>query len=126
MYCSETAHTPMILRQNLGDQIIPRLHTGMSRPEIDEAIGELKKYLVEEHTMTIQSEKDVYVRYGSRYFPKNLFDTVKVGRRFTSMAYWTNYAGKNLGTLELFFDEKTQRLQGRVNTLPIYARSVFT
>lgn len=113
------------LRQNLGDQIIPRLSIGMNSTEIDDAIAEFKKYIVRESAMTIKSERDIFRRYSDNYFPKELLMSMEVGTSFKSVVYWTNYAGRDLGTLDLFFDEKTQKLRGWINTESLYSHERF-
>ena len=103
-------------RQNLGDMIAARLHVGMTHNEVDAAISDLKKYLFEDGNKTVKSEQYLYSLYGDNYYPKDVLKVVEVGTPYRLLAYWTNYAGRDAGTLLLFFDKDTQRLRGWVNT----------
>ncbi|MES2364652.1 MAG: hypothetical protein V4563_02030 [Pseudomonadota bacterium] len=111
--------------QNLGDMIVARLHVGMTHNEVDAAIGDLKKYLFEDGNKTVKSEQDLYSLYGDNYYPKDMLKVVEVGTPYRLLAYWTNYAGRDAGTLLLFFDKDTQRLRGWVNTPSEWSRDKF-
>lgn len=111
--------------QNLGDQIASRLHLGMNQKEIDDAIGDLKKYVISEHKMTIKTENDILRRYHANYFPRTFVKTLEVGTTYKMLMYWTHYAGRNVGTLELYFDANTQQLRGWVNTVSDRYRDKF-
>jgi hypothetical protein len=122
---SSCAQQPTKLRQNLGDQIIARLHIGMTGSEVDGATAELKAYVIRESEMTLKSERDIFRRYSDDYFPKDLLSSVAVGTKFKSVVYWINYAGRNMGTLDLFFDDSTQKLRGWINSESAYSRDRF-
>ncbi|MES2406219.1 MAG: hypothetical protein V4528_02710 [Pseudomonadota bacterium] len=114
--------------QNLGDMIVARLHVGMKRNEIEAAIGDLRKYVMEDDFMavdSIKSEQFLYMLYGFDYFPRDILRTFEVGTPYRILSYWTNYAGRDAGTLLLFFDKDTQRLRGWVNTPSEWSRDKF-
>jgi hypothetical protein len=102
--------------QNLGDQIALRLQLGMTKAEVDSVIGELKKYVISENTMTIKTEQDIFRSYRKNYFPRNFVNTLEIGTSFQSLMYWINYSGRSVGNLQLYFDADTQRLRGWINT----------
>ncbi len=111
--------------QNTGDQIAARLRIGMTNGEVDAAIGDTKKYLWEDTIKFVESDRHIFRLYKDNYYPKDVLDVVEVGTPFRLLAYWTNYAGRNAGTLRLFFDNDSQRLRGWVNTASLFAREKF-
>ena len=123
--CYGCAQTKPGTPQNLGDLITSRLHPGMKQKEIDDAIGELKKYVISEHTMEIKTEQDIFYRYGQNYFPRTLVNTLDVGQPYKLLEYWTHYSGRNVGTLGLYFDANTQQLRGWINSPSYHYREKF-
>lgn len=122
---STQAQNNIKLSRNLGDYIIPKLQVGMSEKEVESALTELKKYIVAENVMHIRSENDVFYRYRQDYFPKGLLKNIAIGTYFKSLQYWTHYSGRNMGTLELYFDDETKQLRGWINTPSTYSQDLF-
>jgi hypothetical protein len=122
---STQAQNNIKLSRNLGDYIIPKLQVGMSEKEVESALTELKKYIVAENVMHIRSENDVFYRYRQDYFPKGLLKNIAIGTHFKSLQYWTHYSGRNMGTLELYFDDETKQLRGWINTPSAYSQDLF-
>lgn len=121
---SATVQSAMKLHRHLGDYIISRLHIGMSEKEVDSVLTELKPLIISEFARHIRSENDVFYRYRHDYFPRDLLRNIAIGKHFKSLQYWTHYTGKNIGILELYFDDETKQLRGWVNTND-YARDKF-
>jgi hypothetical protein len=113
------------VRNNLGEYIMARLQVGMSSSDVDLAIANVKKYVWEDSVKAVESDTDVYALYKDNYYPKDFLESVDVGTQFRVLAYWTNYAGRDAGTLRLFFDERSHRLRGWVNTATLYSRDKF-
>ena len=121
---SAQAQSEMKLHRHLGDYMISKLQIGMSDKEVDSALTDMKQFIIGEYVMQIRSEKDVFYRYREDYFPKNLLKNMAIGTPFKSLQYWTHYTGKNIGILELYFDDKTKQLRGWVNKTD-YSRDKF-
>ncbi|MBY0574279.1 MAG: hypothetical protein K2P84_11405 [Undibacterium sp.] len=114
----------MKLHRHLGDYIISKLRIGMSEKEVDSVFTELKPLIIREYAMHIRSENDVFYRYRHDYFPRDLLTNIAIGKHFKSLEYWTHYTGKNIGILELYFDDETKQLRGWVN-MNDYSRDKF-
>ena len=111
------------LRQNLGDMIIPRLQIGMTHSEVDAAIVDLRKYVISDDRMTIQSESLLFGFFSDDYYPKDVLKTVEVGTAYRVLGYRTS--GSGAGSICLFFDDRTQRLRGWANTPSSLSRDKF-
>ncbi len=121
---SATVQSEMKLHPHLGDYLISRLKIGMTDKEVDKLLTELQPLIISEYVMHIRSENDVFYRYRHDYFPRDLLKNIAIGKHFKSLQYWTHYTGKNIGILELYFDDETKQLRGWVNSTD-YSRNKF-
>jgi hypothetical protein len=104
------------LNQNAGDQIVERLKLGMTNAEVDAAILNLKKWIEYDRSgLEIDSESRILQMYTEEHFPKDILKSIEVGTRCRALSYWSNYAGRQMQGVVLFFDEQTHRLRGWVN-----------
>ncbi|MEI7432111.1 MAG: hypothetical protein WCL27_16820, partial [Betaproteobacteria bacterium] len=111
------------LHQNLGDLIIPRLQLGMTHSEVDVAIGDLRKYVISDDRMIINSERMLFGFYSADYYPKDVLKTVEVGTAYRVLGYRTS--GSGAGSICLFFDDRTKRLRGWANTPSSQSKDKF-